>query len=426
MATFSKIWKNADLRKKILFTLMIFVVYRIGSYIPVPTINTSVLEASAQTPMLGFFDTLSGGALKRFSLFAMSISPYITASIVIQLLQMDVVPILSEWAKEGETGKRKLNQLTRYVTLVLAFVQAIAMSIGFDLGYQGILLESHSVITYLYIALTMTAGTAVMIFLADQITSKGIGNGTSMIIVAGILSRVPYMLNDLYTKYLVNITVSNVLAFISVLALLALTIIAVIYLQSATRKLPIQYANRHNSAQLSGRKESFIPLKLNSAGVIPVIFAASLVSLPLTVVNFLPESGVTNVIKAIFNYQQPIGFILYVVLIVAFTYFYAFVQVSPEKVAENLKKQGSYIPGVRPGVDTEEYLSKVLSRITFIGAIYLVVIAGLPIVFGAITDLPSSVEIGGTSLLIVVGVAIETAKQIQTKTMDQKYKGFIK
>ena len=426
MATFSKIWKNADLRKKILFTLMIFVVYRIGSYIPVPTINTSVLEASAQTPMLGFFDTLSGGALKRFSLFAMSISPYITASIVIQLLQMDVVPILSEWAKEGETGKRKLNQLTRYVTLVLAFVQAIAMSIGFDLGYQGILLESHSVITYLYIALTMTAGTAVMIFLADQITSKGIGNGTSMIIVAGILSRVPYMLNDLYTKYLVNITVSNVLAFISVLALLALTIIAVIYLQSATRKLPIQYANRHNSAQLSGRKDSFIPLKLNSAGVIPVIFAASLVSLPLTVVNFLPDSGVTNVIKAIFNYQQPIGFILYVVLIVAFTYFYAFVQVSPEKVAENLKKQGSYIPGVRPGVDTEEYLSKVLSRITFIGAIYLVVIAGLPIVFGAITDLPSSVEIGGTSLLIVVGVAIETAKQIQTKTMDQKYKGFIK
>lgn len=426
MATFSKIWKNADLRKRILFTLMIFIVYRLGSYIPVPTINTSVLEASAQTPMLGFIDTLSGGALKRFSLFAMSISPYITASIIIQLLQMDVIPILSEWAKEGETGKRKLNQLTRYVTLVLAFVQAITMAIGFDLMYGGVLLESHSILTYLYIALTMTAGTAVMIFLADQITSKGIGNGTSMIIVAGILSRVPYMLNDLYTKYLVNVTLSNVLAFISVLALLLLTIIAVIYLQSATRKLPIQYANRHNSAQLSGRKDSFIPLKLNSAGVIPVIFSVSLVSLPLTVVSFLPESGVTKWITTIFDYTQPIGFILYVVLIVAFTYFYAFVQVSPEKVAENLKKQGSYIPGVRPGADTEEYLSKVLSRITFIGAIYLVVIAGLPILFGAITDLPSSVEIGGTSLLIVVGVAIETAKQIQTKTMDQKYRGFIK
>ena len=426
MATFSKVWKNADLRRRILFTLMIFIVYRIGSYIPVPTINSSVLASQAQMPMLGFIDTLSGGALQRFSLFAMSISPYITASIIIQLLQMDVVPILSEWAKEGETGKRKLNQLTRYVTLVLAFVQAITMAIGFDIAYGGILLESHSVLTYLYIAITMTAGTAVMIFLSDQITNKGIGNGTSMIIVAGILSRIPYMLNDLYTQYLVNITVSNVLAFISVIALLLLTIIAVIYLQSATRKLPIQYANRHNSAQLSGRKDSFIPLKLNSAGVIPVIFAVSLVSLPLTIANFIPSSGVTKWIKLIFHYSQPIGFILYVVLIVAFTYFYAFVQVSPEKVAENLKKQGSYIPGVRPGADTEEYLSKVLSRITFIGAIYLVVIACLPILFGAITDLPSSVEIGGTSLLIVVGVAMETAKQIQTKTMDQKYRGFIK
>ena len=426
MATLSKVWKNADLRRRVLFTLMIFIVYRIGSYIPVPTINSSVLASQAQMPMLGFIDTLSGGALQRFSLFAMSISPYITASIIIQLLQMDVVPILSEWAKEGETGKRKLNQLTRYATLVLAFIQAITMAIGFDIAYGGILLESHSVLAYLYIAITMTAGTAVMIFLSDQITSKGIGNGTSMIIVAGILSRIPYMLNDLYTQYLVNITVSNVLAFISVIALLLLTIIAVIYLQSATRKLPIQYANRHNSAQLSGRKDSFIPLKLNSAGVIPVIFAVSLVSLPLTIANFIPSSGVTKWIKLIFDYTQPIGFILYVVLIVAFTYFYAFVQVSPEKVAENLKKQGSYIPGVRPGADTEEYLSKVLSRITFIGAIYLVVIACLPILFGAITDLPSSVEIGGTSLLIVVGVAMETAKQIQTKTMDQKYRGFIK
>ncbi|MGL4373420.1 MAG: preprotein translocase subunit SecY [Turicibacter sp.] len=426
MASFSKIWKNADLRKRILFTLMIFVVYRIGSYIPVPTINTAVLGSTAQTQILGFIDTLSGGALNRFSLFAMGISPYITASIVIQLLQMDVVPILSEWAKEGETGKRKLNQLTRYSTLVLAFVQAITMAIGFDLMYGGVLLESHSFLTYFYIAITMTAGSAVIIFLADQITSKGIGNGTSMIIVAGILSRIPYMLNDLYTTYLVNITLSNVLAFISVIALLILIIIAVIYLQSATRKLPIQYANRHNAAQLSGRKDSFIPLKLNSAGVIPVIFASTLISLPLTIVSFVPKSEVTNWISLIFDYSKPIGFTLFVLLIVAFTYFYAFIQVSPEKVAENLKKQGSYIPGVRPGADTEEYLSKVLSRITFVGAIYLVAIAGLPILFGAITDLPSSVEIGGTSLLIVVGVAMETAKQIQTKTMDQKYRGFIK
>ncbi len=426
MSTLSKAWKNIDLRKRILFTLMIFVVFRIGSHIPVPTINTSVLAETAQTQMLGFIDTLSGGALSNFSLFAMSISPYITASIIIQLLQMDVIPILSEWAKEGETGKQKLNQLTRYATLILAFVQAITMAIGFDLAHGGVLLESHTFLTYFYIAITMTAGTAVMVFLSDQITSKGIGNGTSMIIVAGILSRIPYMFNDLHEQYLMNLSFSNVLAFISVIALLVLTVIAVIYLQSATRKLPIQYANRHNAAQLSGRKDSFIPLKLNSAGVIPVIFAVSLVSLPLTLINFIPQNGVTNAIGMIFDYTKPIGFMLYITLIVAFTYFYAFVQVSPEKVAENLKKQGSYIPGVRPGADTEEYLSKVLSRITFIGAIYLVVIAGLPILFNAITDLPSSVEIGGTSLLIVVGVALETAKQIQTKTMDQKYRGFIK
>ncbi len=426
MSTLSKAWKNIDLRKRILFTLMIFVVFRIGSHIPVPTINTSVLAETAQTQMLGFIDTLSGGALSNFSLFAMSISPYITASIIIQLLQMDVIPILSEWAKEGETGKQKLNQLTRYATLILAFVQAITMAIGFDLAHGGVLLESHTFLTYFYIAITMTAGTAVMVFLSDQITSKGIGNGTSMIIVAGILSRIPYMFNDLHEQYLMNLSFSNVLAFISVIALLVLTVIAVIYLQSATRKLPIQYANRHNAAQLSGRKDSFIPLKLNSAGVIPVIFAVSLVSLPLTLINFIPQNGITNAIGMIFDYTKPIGFMLYITLIVAFTYFYAFVQVSPEKVAENLKKQGSYIPGVRPGADTEEYLSKVLSRITFIGAIYLVVIAGLPILFNAITDLPSSVEIGGTSLLIVVGVALETAKQIQTKTMDQKYRGFIK
>jgi len=426
MAIFSKVWKNADLRRRVLFTLMIFVVYRLGSYIPVPTINAAVLAATFETSIMGFIDALSGGALQRFSLFAMSISPYITASIVVQLLQMDVVPILSEWAKEGESGKRKLNQLTRYMALVLAFIQSITMAIGFNLMSGGVLLQSQAIWAYIYIALTMTAGTAIMLFLADQITSKGIGNGTSMIIVAGIVSRIPHMIKDVYQSYLTNITLTNILAVISIGALLVLTIIAVIYLQSATRKLPIQYANRHNSAQLSGRKDSFIPLKLNSAGVIPVIFAVSLVSLPLTVIEFFPQTRVTTILNAIFNYNQPIGFVLYVALIVAFTYFYAFVQVSPEKVAENLKKQGSYIPGVRPGADTEEYLSKVLSRITFIGAIYLVVIACLPILLGILTDLPDSVQIGGTSLLIVVGVAIETAKQIQTKTMEQKYKGFIR
>ena len=426
MSTFVKTLKNADLRKRILFTLMIFVIYRLGSYIPVPTINVAVLEGAFENTMFGFMDALSGGALQRFSIFAMSISPYITASIVIQLLQMDIVPVLSEWAKEGENGKRKLNQLTKYVSLVLAFIQAITMAIGFNLLYGGILLQSHSLWVYFYIGIVMTAGTAVLLFLADQITAKGIGNGVSMLIIAGIVSRMPSMVIDIYERYFTVVNWVNVLGATTVISLMLVTIIGVIYLQSATRKLPIQYANRHNSGQLSGGKDSFIPFKLNSAGVIPVIFAVSVVSLPMTIVSIFPESNMGNIVEMIFDITRPIGLLLYVILIGVFTYFYSFVQVSPEKIAENLKKQGSYIPGVRPGADTETYLSKVLSRVTFIGAIYLIVIACLPIVLGFVIDFPDSVQIGGTSILIVVGVALETAKQINNKNMDKQYRAFIK
>jgi len=427
MSTLAKIWTNADLRKRIIFTLMIFVIYRIGSYVAVPLINTSVLGATMDSTFFGFMDALSGGALQRFSIFAMGISPYITASIVIQLLQMDIIPVLSEWAKEGETGKRKINQLTRYASLVLAFIQAITIAIGFNLMYGGILLESRSVWAYLYIGIVMTAGTAMLLFLADQITLKGIGNGTSMLIIAGIISRIPSMITDIYDRYLTNVNWVNILGVVTIVALMIATIIAVVYLQSATRKLPIQYANRHNAGQLSGRKDSFIPFKLNSAGVIPVIFASSLMMLPMTVVQFFPDAGFSNILNMLFNFQeQPIALLVYVALIVAFTYYYSFVQVSPEKIAENLKKQGSYIPGIRPGVDTENYVSKILGRVTFIGAIYLVIIACLPIVLGFFMDFPPSVQIGGTGILIVVGVAMETSKQISNKNMDQKYRGFIK
>ncbi|MCL1950841.1 MAG: preprotein translocase subunit SecY [Turicibacter sp.] len=427
MATFNKVWKNPDLKRKIFFTTMIFIVYRIGVFIPVPGVNTEVVRATMQQPVFGFLDAFTGGALGTFSVFAMSISPYINASIIVQLLQMDVIPILAEWSKEGESGKRKINQVTRYLSLILAFVQALAMAIGFNMMNNGIFLLGQGWLVYLYIAIVLTAGTAIMLFLSDQITAKGIGNGTSMIIVAGIVTQIPRMIGDLYSYYLVNLTIPNILAVVAIIALILLTVIGVVYLQLATRKLPIQYANRHNSAQLSGRKDSFIPLKLNSAGVIPVIFASTLLSLPLTVINFFPESGFTNVLGILFDFNNSIiGLLIYIILIVGFTYFYAFVQVSPEKVAENLKKQGSYIPGVRPGADTEEYLSKVLSRITFIGALSLVVIACLPIVLSMLTEIPQSIRIGGTTILIVVGVAIETAKQVQTKTMDQRYQGFIK
>ena len=347
MDALKKTFQNADLRKRILFTLMIFVIYRFGVFITVPGVNSAVLYGTMDTTMLGFMDALSGGALQQFSIFAMSISPYITASIVIELLKMDVIPVLSEWSKEGETGKRKIQQVTRYMSLILAFIQAIAMAVGFNFMVGGILLQTQAWWIYLYIGLIMTAGTAILLFLADQITAKGIGNGTSMLIIAGIMSRMPGMVGDIYDRYLTDISVINIIGLVTVVALMIITIILVIYLQSATRKLPIQYANRHNSAQLSGQKDSFIPFKLNSAGVIPVIFASSLVSLPLTVANFMQGTRTAEILDTIFNFHQPIGLVLYVILIGAFTFFYAFVQVNPEKIAENLKKQGSYIPGIR-------------------------------------------------------------------------------
>ena len=431
MNALKKTLQNVDLRKRILFTLAIFVIYRVGTFMTVPGVNSTVVyQTISGTTMLGFMDALSGGALGQFSIFAMSIGPYITASIVIQLLQMDVIPVLSEWAKEGETGKRKINQLTRYMSLVLAFIQAIAVAIGFNLMAGGVLLETQAAWIYFYIALIMTAGTAILLFLADQITIKGLGNGTSMLIVAGILSRMPAMARDIYQRYLVDITVANVMGFVGVVALMILTIILVIYLQSATRKLPIQYANRHSAAQLSGAKDSHIPFKLNSAGVIPVIFASSLLSIGTMAAGFLPsDSGVGRFLDMFFNFQaRPLALLIYATLIGAFTFFYAFVQVSPEKIAENLKKQGAYIPGIRPGDETENYVSKILGRVTFIGAIYLIFIATLPILLGFIPDLaiPASVQIGGTGILIVVGVAMETAKQISNKNQEKEYRGFIK
>ena len=428
MSTLAKTFKNIDLRKKIIFTLLILIVYRIGAFITVPGINSEVLYGTMMDiTMFGILDALSGGALANFSIFAMSISPYITASIVIQLLQMDVIPTLSEWAKEGETGKRKLNRLTRYMSLTLAFIQAIAMAIGFNFTAGGVLLETQNFWVFLYIGTIMTAGTAVLLFLADQITAKGIGNGISMLIIAGIMSRFPSMFGEIRRLYLTDMTWLSVLTAITIIALMILTIIMVVYLQSATRKLPIQYANRHNSAQLSGRKDSFIPFKLNSAGVIPVIFASSLVSIPLTIANFFPGQRWAEITEMLFDFSRPVGLLIYVSLIGVFTFFYAFVQVSPEKIAENLKKQSSYIPGIRPGDDTENYISKILGRVTFIGAIYLIFIAALPILLNfIIPDLPSSVQIGGTGILIVVGVALETAKQISNQNQEKEYRGFIK
>ncbi len=295
---------------------------------------------------------------------------------------------------------------------------------------------------YVYIALVMTGGTAAILWIADQITAKGIGNGTSMIIMAGIVATFPYMVNDLAKQYLYGKSTAahsplkqwvfytdpkQLLIFLLVMIVMVIIIVAIIFMQNAERRIPIQYANRANSATLSGKKDSHLPIKLNPSGVIPVIFASSLLSIPMTIVNFLPStSSIKSTLTMVFSYTAPIGFTLYVLLIFLFSFFYAFVQVSPEKVADNLRKQGSYIPGVRPGKETENFVSGVLFRTTVVGATYLMLVAILPIVFSVFTNVPSSVRVGGTSLLIVVGVAQEMFKQLETKSKSQKYSGFIK
>lgn len=434
--TLVQAFKMPELRKRIYFTLFAFVVFKIMTFVTVPFVDIKLLETLFEgQDSLGFINALTGRALQRFSIIALGVSPYITASIVIQLLQMDIVPILSEWAKEGESGKKKANQVTRYVALGLAFVQALGIAYGFNtyFGRAGgsVFNVEATPIVYVYIAIIITAGTAALLWIADQITSKGIGNGTSMIIMAGIVSGFPYMITDLYTSFLKGTSFADWtqwLIFAGIILLMVIIIIAVIFMQNASRKIPIQYANRANSATLRGQKDSSLPIKLNPSGVIPVIFASSLLSLPLTVVGFMEQGNPTREwLNNIFNYRLPIGFLIYVVLIFLFSFFYAFVQISPEKVADNLRKQGSYIPGVRPGKETENYISNVLLRVTLVGATYLAIIAILPILFTVFfPSIPNSVQIGGTSLLIVVGVAQELFKQIETKSKKQRYSGFIK
>lgn len=424
MKTLKLVWNNKALMNKIWFTLFAFLLYRVAVFIPIPMIT--VPESLFDNELLGLFNAFSGGALKNFSVIALGVGPYITASIVVQILQMDIIPILKEWAEEGESGKQKINQLTRYLAVFLAFVQALAMTLGINALSVGV--ESTPLV-FVYLALIITAGTAFLLWLGDQITLKGVGNGVSMIIAAGIISSMPNMYRTLWTQF-VSSPVANWESYIKfgvVVLLMVVVLLGIIYMQAIVRKIPIQYANRQGAAKLRGRSESNVPIKLNSAGVIPVIFASTILSLPLTVVSYMGTTGTwANVLTMIFSYRQPIGFVLYVMLIFVFTFFYAFMQVNPEKISTNLGKQNAFIPGIRPGEETEIHLSKILFKVTLLGALYLSVVAAIPIFSTWAFSLPSSVIVGGTSLLIVVGVAVETFKQIQTEANKQEYKGFIK
>ncbi|MEJ9210808.1 preprotein translocase subunit SecY [Bacillus smithii] len=427
--TVSNFMRVGDIRKKIIFTLLMLIVFRIGTFIPVPNVNADVFKMQEQAGLVGFLNTFGGGALKNFSIFAMGIMPYITASIIVQLLQMDVVPKFTEWSKQGEVGRRKLNQFTRYFTIVLGFIEALGMSYGFNRLYGGLLIVGNGIGTYLLIALVLTAGTAFLMWLGEQITAKGVGNGISIIIFAGIVAGIPNGINQIYAQQLQNAGDQLFLKII-VLLLIAVAVLAivvgVIFVQQALRKIPIQYAKRLVGRSPVGGQSTHLPLKVNAAGVIPVIFAISFLIAPQTVATFFGNEKVTSTIHNIFDYTKPVGMLIYVALIIAFSYFYAFVQVNPEQLADNLKKQGGYIPGIRPGKNTQDYLTRVLYRLTFAGSIFLAVVAVLPVFFVDIVGLPPSSRIGGTSLLIIVGVALETMKQLETQLVKRHYKGFIK
>ena len=424
--TLVSFFTTKEVRNKIFFTLAMLVIFKIGTYIPAPGVNPAAFDSQQGSQgVTDLLNTFGGGALQNFSIFAMGIMPYITASIVMQLLQMDIVPKFSEWAKQGDAGRKKLNNVTRYFAIVLAFIQSIGMAFQFNNYLKGQLIMDQSIISYLTIAVVLTAGTAFLIWIGEQITQFGVGNGISIIIFGGILSSLPSSLIQFYQQSFVGQD-DTTLAWLKVIGLIVgmiLLTVGAIFVLQAIRKIPIQYAKKQ-SAQRLGSQATYLPLKVNSAGVIPVIFAMAFFLLPRTLTLFFPDASWAQKVSDVANPSNNIGMIVYVILIIAFAYFYAFVQVNPEKMSDNLKKQGSYVPGIRPGEQTKKYITKVLYRLTFVGSIFLAVVAILPIIATKVMDLPQSIQVGGTSLLIVIGVAIETMKSLEAQVSQKDYRGF--
>jgi len=412
--------KVGDLRKKLLFTLFMLLVFRIGAYIPVPGINADALEKMLGGQLFGFFDIVSGGAFKRFSIFAMSITPYINATIILQLLQV-VIPRLDELAKEGDEGRKIIAQYTRYGTLALAFIQAFGMSVA--LGRSGALLNPN-IGSYMVIAISLTAGTALLMWIGEVITEKGIGNGISLIIFAGIVSRLPSQFSGAIQELAGGIIGGfNIVVFI-VLAIAS--IVAIIAVNEGQRRLPVQYAKRVVGRKMYGGQSTFLPLRVNAGGVIPIIFAMSLMMFPATIGSWMsPNNGYNQFINHWFSASGLLYNVFYAALIIFFTYFYVAIIFNPLDVAENIKKNGGFVPGIRPGRPTAEYIDKILSRLTLSGGVFLALIAVLPNIFYYVTGV-TSFYFGGTSLLIVVGVALDTMKQIESHLLLRSYEGFVK
>ena len=417
LSALSNILKITELRQKVVFTLAMFLVFRAGTHIPVPGVDDSVIEQMFTSGNLfGLLDLFSGGALSKFSVFAMSITPYINASIIMQLLTV-VVPKFEQWAKEGEEGRKKITQVTRYGTVLLGFVQAIGMAVGLKAA-----IINPSIGSILLIALTLTAGTTFLMWLGEQITEKGIGNGISLIIFAGIVSALP---NGIYTiyQYLMAGTINlfNVLLFLLIGVAM---IVMVIVISQGQRRIPVQYAKRVVGRKTYGGHSTHIPLKVNQAGVIPIIFASSVLMFPVTIAQFINIPWVQTM-AGWFAWGTPLQTTLYALLIIFFTYFYTAVTLNISDMAENMKKYGGFIPGLRPGKPTADYLDRVMTRITLAGSIFLALIAILPNFIAVVTNIPG-VYFGGTALLIVVGVALDTMKQIEALVLMRHYQGFMK
>lgn len=405
--------RNKDLRKRILFTLGALAIFIIGTNVRIP-------GTKALTSDLGFLELLNvigGGALKNSSIFALGVMPYISASIVIQLLQMDIIPYFSDLAKEGYAGRRKLNRITRYIGIVVALIQGIGLAIG-------LLGTGANTIEYIRIGLILTAGTAFLLWLGDQVTQKGIGNGLSLIIMAGIVVSIPYMMSEAFKTFVLgneNLFI-GIISFLVYVAIYLAIVVGVVFISESERRIPIQYANKTTSSY--GAKQTYIPFKVNAANVIPVIFASAIITIPQVLARFITNEGYVKFVNNYMNYNTPIGLTIYLLLIVIFSYVYTILQFRPEEISKNLQQNGGYIPGVRPGVETKKYITKVLVRITTFGTLFLVVIAALPIVFQNYSHVDNTnISIGGTGLLIVVGVALETYKQVESVLEQKEYKG---
>ena len=406
--------KLQELRQKIFFTVMMLFVFRLGVHIPVPGINLDALASMIDDgQLLGFFDVISGGAFKKFSIFAMSITPYINASIIIQLLTV-VVPALEKIARED---RKKIVEFTRYLTVVLAFIQGFGLSMGFRSA-----LVNPSITGMLLITLTLIAGTAFLMWLGEMITDKGIGNGISIIIFAGIVSKLPSGLMAL-AQYL-TVGTTNIFVVLVFAAIALGVIVGIVAIQEGQRKIPVQYAKRVVGRKVYGGQSTHIPIKVNSAGVIPVIFAMSILMFPGTLASWFPNNAFATTVANIFNFRSISYNILYALLILFFTFFYSAITFNPIEVADNIKKYGGFIPGLRPGKPTSDYITKVMNRITFFGAVFLAAIAIMPALMINLTTLP--LYFGGTSLLIVVGVALETMKQLESYLLMRHYEGFMK